>query len=68
MVALCRQLESGKAISDIKDIPQTVFLAKEKDIPGGIGKDDIVLHSHSECLASKKGKQIYISMITNFMP
>lgn len=56
VVALCRQLESGKAISDIKDIPQTVFLAKEKDIPGGIGKDDIVLHSHSECLASKKSQ------------
>lgn len=33
---------------------QTVSLLAKKDIPGGIRPDDIVLHSHEECLKSKK--------------
>lgn len=53
-LALCRELEEGKSIKDIHDIPQTVYLCKEKDIPGGITDSDIVLHSHEECLRNKK--------------
>ena len=34
--------------------PQTVMLFSRNDIPGGIRNDDIVLHSHEECLANKK--------------
>ncbi len=33
---------------------QTVSLLEKKDIPGGIRPDDIVLHSHEECLKNKK--------------
>ena len=32
---------------------QTVLLLSEKEIPGGIRADDIVLHSHEECLKNK---------------
>ena len=34
--------------------PQTVMLLSRGDIPGGIRKDDIVLHSHADCLANKR--------------
>ncbi len=53
-VQLCEELAKGRNIKDIKDIPQTVFLCKKDDIPGGIKDDDIVLHSHEECLKNKK--------------
>ena len=33
-----------------KDLPQTVALYKEEEIPGGIKDDDIILHSYEECL------------------
>ena len=32
------------------ELPQTVWLCKKEDIPGGIREDDIVLHSYEECL------------------
>ena len=35
-------------------IPQTVYLARKEDIPGGITDKDIVLHSHEECLRDKR--------------
>lgn len=35
---------------------QTVSLLDKKSIPGGIRKDDIVLHSHEECLRNKKAQ------------
>jgi uncharacterized radical SAM protein YgiQ len=53
---LCRELESGKTIKEIRDIPQTAFLCKENEIPGGITDNDIVLHSHEECLHNKKAE------------
>ncbi|WP_337468901.1 YgiQ family radical SAM protein [Hallella sp.] len=53
---LCRELENGRSIKDVKDIPQTVYLAKKEDIPGGISDTDIVLHSHEECLRNKKAQ------------
>ena len=36
------------------DIPQTVYIARKEDIPGGICEDDIVLHSHEQCLKDKR--------------
>lgn len=53
IVALADALDSGRSIHDIKEIPQTVYLAREKEIDGGIKDDDIVLHSHEECLRDK---------------
>ena len=35
---------------------QTVSLLKKKEIPGGIRPDDILLHSHEECLRNKKAQ------------
>ena len=35
---------------------QTVMLLKEKEIPRGIRPDDIVLHSHQECLHDKRSQ------------
>ena len=56
MLRLCEEMASGIHIADIRDIPQTVYLSSETDIPGGITPDDIVLHSHSECLQNKKAQ------------
>ncbi len=33
---------------------QTAMLLSEKEIPGGVRPDDIVLHSHEDCLRSKR--------------
>ncbi|MBR1667831.1 MAG: YgiQ family radical SAM protein [Bacteroidaceae bacterium] len=35
---------------------QTVSLLKKREIPGGIRPDDILLHSHEECLRNKKAQ------------
>lgn len=56
ILRLAEELQAGKDIHDIKDIPQTVYLCGESEIPGGIGKEDIVLHSHEECLADKRAE------------
>ena len=53
---LCRQLESGLPITAIHDIPQTVYLARESEREGGIRPDDMVLHSHEECLRNKRAQ------------
>ena len=35
-------------------VPQTVSIYEHHEIPGGIRKDDIVLHSYEECLSNLK--------------
>lgn len=55
-VELTRLIADGIPVSAIRDLPQTVFLCKEEDIPNGINKDDIVLHSHEECLRNKRAQ------------
>ena len=55
IIALAEALDNGRTIKEIRDIPQTVFLCREEEIPGGI-KHDIMLHSHEECLSNKKGQ------------
>lgn len=57
VLELARQLDEGLSIHDIKNVPQTVYIAKHKeDIPGGITDEDIVLHSHEECLRDKRAE------------
>ena len=56
IIELARRLDAGEPIAHIKDLPQTVYIAKEQDIPGGITDDDIVLHSHEECLRNKRSQ------------
>lgn len=56
MTELCKELKKGKHIKDIRHIPQTVYLTKKNDIPGGITSEDLILHSHEECLRNKKAQ------------
>lgn len=57
VLELARKLDEGLSIHDIKDVPQTVYIAKHKeDISGGITEDDIILHSHEECLRDKRAE------------
>lgn len=56
IVELSERLLAGESISEIKDIPQTVYLAKEEAINGGIKSDDIIIHSHEECLQNKRAQ------------
>ena len=37
-------------------IPQTAFLCRKEEIPGGITETDILLHSHAECLRDKRAE------------
>ncbi len=53
---LARKLNEGYSISSLKDIPQTVYIASKNDISGGIKPDDIIIHSHEECLLNKKAQ------------
>ncbi|MBO7109854.1 MAG: YgiQ family radical SAM protein [Prevotella sp.] len=55
-IELARRLSNGFPIGSITDIPQTVFLKPADQIPGGISEDDIVLHSHEECLRDKRAQ------------
>ena len=55
-IELARRLSDGFPIGSITDIPQTVFLKPADQIPGGISEDDIVLHSHEECLRDKRAQ------------
>lgn len=52
---LTRQMEEGRYISDITEIPQTAYLC-DKKADTQYATDDIVLHSHEECLQNKKAQ------------
>ena len=52
---LTRQMEEGRCISDITEIPQTAYLC-DKKADTQYATDDIVLHSHEECLQNKKAQ------------
>ena len=54
ITALCKELQDGRNIHEIHDIPQTVYLIKKKDFVNDIKSDDLILHSHEECLVNKK--------------
>lgn len=54
ITALCKELLEGRNIHEIHDIPQTVYLITKKDFANDIKSDDLILHSHEECLVNKK--------------
>lgn len=56
IVRIAEELEKGRQIDTIRELPQTVYLSRPEDIPGGITDEDIVLHSHEECLHNKKAE------------
>ena len=65
MVSLARLLVEQDCEIDIKKFRnlmarfpqrQTASLLNKPDIPGGIRPDDIVLHSHEECLRNKRAQ------------
>ncbi len=49
---LARRLSEGEHISDIRDLPQTVYLTSHYSPL----TSDIVLHSHEECLRNKRSQ------------
>ena len=49
MLEIARRLDKGEKLSDLKDVPQTVFFSDDKPAP-----EDIVLHSFEACLNDKK--------------
>jgi uncharacterized radical SAM protein YgiQ len=51
---LCREMQEGISLHKITTIPQTAFVRKKNEIPEGKKEDDILLHSHEECLKDKK--------------
>lgn len=53
-LCLCQRIAAGEPIQQIHDIPQTVYLTQKEEIDGGIKDDDIILHSHEECLREKR--------------
>lgn len=56
ILRLCDEVSAGNQVRNIHDIPQTAFLVKQDDVPEGIKSDDIILHSHEECLRNKKAE------------
>ena len=54
ILEIARRLDEGQPISAMHDLPQIVYLAPKQDIPGGINENDIVLHSHEDCLRDKR--------------
>ncbi|MDD7318129.1 MAG: YgiQ family radical SAM protein [Prevotella sp.] len=56
IVKIAEEIGAGKDVKELRNLPQTVFLAKKEEIPFGINDDDIVLHSHEECLQNKKAE------------
>ena len=51
-IELARRLSEGEAIGDIRNMPQSVYLTDDI-VPTA---DDIVLHSHEECLRNKRAQ------------
>lgn len=55
-IEIAGRMAAGQSLLDLMELPQTVFLCDQKDIPGGFRPNDIILHSHEECLANKKAE------------
>jgi len=51
-IELARRLSEGETISDIQDLPQTVYLSTNIQPTD----NDIVLHNHEECLRNKRAQ------------
>ena len=53
LTRIVRELQNGKSVSDLNNIPQTAFLAEKNGVPQNISGNDIRLFSHEECLKDK---------------
>ena len=53
-LALAQGLSEGKTLSELRDTPQTVYLAAPSEIT--VTADDITLYSHEQCLQDKKAQ------------
>lgn len=53
IVEITRQLETGKKVNELTDIPQTAIITNTAEAAQAAGTD-IVLHSFEECLSDKK--------------
>ena len=52
ILKIAEELDKGFLINDLRDIPQTVYLTSKNDVQPQA--DDIVLHSHEDCLRDKR--------------
>ena len=53
IVEIARQLETGKKVNELTDIPQTAIITDAAEVAQA-ADTDIVLHSFEECLSDKK--------------
>lgn len=53
LTQIVKELQSGKAFSEILNVPQTAFLTNKNNIPENPFKDEVCLFSHEECLSDK---------------
>ena len=56
ILAIADAYNNNVDTSELHNIPQIVYIAKEADVVGGINDNDIVLHSHEECLRDKRAQ------------
>lgn len=49
---ICKEMKNGKKISELTDIPQTVYISDNQNIPK-TNIETIALFSHNECLKDK---------------
>jgi len=59
IVAIADRLSAGEHIHDLHDLPQTVYMTHNITPTA----DDIVLHSHEECLADKRAQAENIRIV-----
>ena len=56
ILAIADAYNNNVDTSELHNIPQIVYIAKKADVVGGINDNDIVLHSHEECLRDKRAQ------------
>lgn len=56
IIAIAEILSKEGNIADTHSLPQTVYICRENEILDGVKADDIILHSHEECLHDKKAE------------
>lgn len=53
LTQIVKELQSGKAFAEIRDVPQTAFLTEKTDVPQNPFNEEVRLFSHNECLKDK---------------
>ncbi len=54
ILEIARSLDEGKPVAALHNLPQIVYLTHRNDFAKSISEQDIVLHSHEECLRDKR--------------